>query len=87
MFVAAPVVLDGEIAGAVRLAASTRSSRRRLRRRNHLLAICAAASLLILLILAVTAGGTSRSLRKLAEMIERITGRRFGRTRSGVAPR
>ena len=75
MFVAAPVVLDGEIAGAVRLAASNQELEATLAQaRNHLLAICAAASLLILLILAVTAGGTSRSLRKLAEMIERITG-------------
>jgi len=75
MFVAAPVVVEGEIAGAVRLAASNQELEATLAQaRNRLLAICATASLLIILILAVTAGGTSRSLRKLAEMIERITG-------------
>ena len=74
MFVAAPVVVEGEIAGAVRLAASNQELEATLAQaRNRLLAICAAASLLILLIQAVTAGGRA-SLRKLAEMIERITG-------------
>ncbi len=75
VFVAAPVAVDGETAGAVRLAISNRELEATLAQaRNRLLVICTAASILVILILSVQAGRTSRSLRRLAEMVERITG-------------